>query len=430
MDSSMGKNILILILFSLLFSCTPSQPNWKLIAPMPNGRYWHDALLGKDEKIYIMGGMQYEVGGLSPIYNCPYSVLSYDIKKNTWEYLNPVPGYYRFSMFYYYDDTKHSWEAAKRKFEVDRKTGKIITIDRPGRFKDFKGKTRDTDFHRQGYGVAILQLNDGNILWLGGNFFGDDSENLVLTYYPALDEWTKVTYEKYPVPTHLKYHTTMPPMIEKRTCHGAVMTRDGKIYVMGGGRCKPQNCEFKIVTNTVECYNPKTNKWSYMKPMKYKKMLFGSTIGPDGLIYVFGGSEGAPGMLGTKRLDAVEVYNPAKDTWSLRKPMPEKFSGLRAVLAKNGLIYVLGGYFGDNERPLKSVYIYNPANDSWKKGPDMNVARGALAAVATPDGKIYAIGGSSMGINPIRGEINDTLFENRFDNGHVQETVEVLDISK
>ena len=46
--------LLISVLF-LLPACAV-EADWQFVSPMPHERYWHDATLGPDGKIYIMGG--------------------------------------------------------------------------------------------------------------------------------------------------------------------------------------------------------------------------------------------------------------------------------------------------------------------------------------------------------------------------------------
>jgi hypothetical protein len=61
----------------------------------------------------------------------------------------------------------------------------------------------------------------------------------------------------------------------------------------------------------------------------------------------------------------------------------------------------------------------------------MNYPRSTLAAVATPDAKIYAIGGTDVEAYKGLETLNFFLPENvEFSTGRVQDTVEVLDISK
>ena len=184
------------------------------------------------------------------------------------------------------------------------------------------------------------------------------------------------------------------------------------------------------VSNTMECYDPRTNSWEYKKPLSSVRMRFAAVVGPDDKIYVFGGAEGMANIDATPVLNTTEVYDPKTDSWTLRKPMPESREAHAAVLGSDGKIYVLGGASSVPTPPLNDVFIYDPLFDSWTRGPKMNVPRAVLAAVATPDGKIYAIGGTDIGAYSGRKKLNFFLpKEHEFYTGKVQDTVEVLDIS-
>jgi N-acetylneuraminic acid mutarotase len=136
----------------------------------------------------------------------------------------------------------------------------------------------------------------------------------------------------------------------------------------------------------------------------------------------------------TPILNTVEVYDPKTDSWSFRKPMPVKRSGHCAVLAADGKIYILGGS-EVLDVPLNTVFIYDPEKDSWEKGPNMILPRDVLAAVATPDGKIYAIGGTDVGAYEDKAQwehLASLIPEDELGDykGKVQDTVETLDIFK
>jgi N-acetylneuraminic acid mutarotase len=114
-----------------------------------------------------------------------------------------------------------------------------------------------------------------------------------------------------------------------------------------------------------------------------------AALGPH--VYTFGG--GGPGF---QALNTVECYDPAKEAWSSRAPMPTARSGIVAV-AFQDRIYVMGGGF---KRPdgtfqfLTAVEIYDPQTDSWTKGPDLLRRHDAPAATVL-GGRIYLMGGHS-----------------------------------
>ena len=411
-----------LILLLILLMPAKVKAGWQFVAPMPHGRYGHDATLGPDGKIYVMGGLT-----SIKTNDGRYSNLVYDIRRDFWEYLMPAPGWIvtRYTVTFNAETNKWQW--------IKKGSGEKIT-----------GMTRNTNLERQGNGVALVTGKDGRIYWIGGkgNWMGY-GENIVLPYNPENHTWpevghTRVYYSSFAYGDKTVYKTEIPPMSDRRIDHEAVVTSNGKIYVFGGRqkeRIEDSHGNVSgnklFVLDSVECYDPASNKWEYKKPMTSTRIVFAAAVGPDDKIYVFGGATGLYGNSATKILDTTEVYDPQTDTWSSRAPMPAPRDNHAAVLGADGKFYILGGSEGPDLPPLKDVFIYDPAKDTWQKGPAMNKPRAALAAVATPDGKIYAIGGTDKGAYKIKDKINQFLpRKKRLYAGKIQDTVEVLDIFK
>ncbi len=152
--------------------------------------------------------------------------LRYDPRADRWEYLMPLPGWIEMNY--------------------------VVTMISPGNWKwvpkaeagSVTGVTRNTDLKREGDGVAVVTGRDGRIYWLGGRgkWLGR-GENEVLPFDPVTGEWPEASYEKVIYSSHAFgsafgyrtiLHTDMPPMLERRYYHEAVVTSDGSIYVMGG----------------------------------------------------------------------------------------------------------------------------------------------------------------------------------------------------
>lgn len=480
------KKLVTWFAFLLLMPvCVRAASAWKFVSPMPNPRYAHAACLGPHGKIYVMGGVV--ISNRNPNFDYSNGTLSnlvYDPKTDKWKYLTPVPGRAGFG-FFKYDEVSHRWVSCHYKWDehtlhsIFRKYGTlditskllrqhklVLTVECGGKIIRLPpGKTandvdwiRKTNFGRVGVGVAAVAAKDERIWWIGGTgpwggFTSPPGENIVLPYDPVRDTWINATMKQEGQRIKTIYHTKIPPMHERRIDARAVVASDGKIYVMGGYRyvepvrgayikAGPRTVIFKIkgkiegpvkfvVSNTMECYDPRTNKWEYKKPLTSPRMEFAAAIAPDNKIYVFGGAAGPASRKGTPVLTTTEVYDPKTDTWSKRKPMPEPREFDNAVYAANGKIYIIGGCRSLTSPVLAGVLIYDPVKNSWKRGPDMNVPRGSPAAVATPDGKIYVTGGTSVGAYPTREKLNSVLPGGlQLDAGKVQASVEVLNVFK
>jgi len=106
----------------------------------------------------------------------------------------------------------------------------------------------------------------------------------------------------------------------------------------------------------------------------------------DGKFYLFGG----------RRIQPVDVYDPAENMWSKASPPPMEIHHFQPVRVKDEL-WLLGTMTGifPRETPLETVYIYVPATDEWKEGPSIpkERRRGAAGCVMHSDGWIYLVGG-------------------------------------
>ena len=117
-------------------------------------------------------------------------------------------------------------------------------------------------------------------------------------------------------------------------------------------------------------------------------------IGAGGKLYVFGGL--APGWT-PKGL--VYEYDPAKDSWTKKKNMPQASHHI-GLVELNGKIYVIGGFIKPATgptawEPIDNVWEYDPAADAWKALAALPKKRGAPAAIVQ-GGKIYAVGGAGL----------------------------------
>ena len=446
---------LLIALLLLVSASLAHAGQWELTTPMPIARYGHDAALGPEGNIYVMGGLPANATHTKKldftrrIRDGYHSNLAFDPEIRSWHYHKAVPGYVdgADSFYLYRPDTQKDtckigyntlelgWIGLHYRLSVNN-TDILKVVCPESRLGEYmrldKDKLRTSDFQRQGDGVAVVTAPDGRIWWIGGRGEApccgghNEGEAVVLPYDPRGDAWPRTA------PSEEVYHTDIPRMQERRMMHEAEVTRDDKVCVFGGWRYVPERPgpkeEFeKVVTNTVECYDPESGEWSYRTPMSSTRFWHATAPGPDGRIYVFGGATSIAKGRSEAFLNSTEVYDPRTDTWSSRSPMPEALATHAAVLGADDRIYILGG---SGPAPQRDVYIYDPRKDTWQSGPSLNTPRAVLAAVATPEGKIYAIGGTSKGAYTMREKINTFLPDGlELDTGDVLSSVEVLDIN-
>ena len=91
---------------------------------------------------------------------------------------------------------------------------------------------------------------------------------------------------------------------------------EGRLYA-GGGQASSGS-----VLSSVEVYDPKTNVWQEVAPMKNRRQVMAAAV-VEGRVYVGGGTDTS----GTT-LSSVEVYDPKTNVWQEVAPMSTARSGL------------------------------------------------------------------------------------------------------
>jgi N-acetylneuraminic acid mutarotase len=225
-------------------------------------------------------------------------------------------------------------------------------------------------YHVSGAAVAG---KDGKVYVFGGripNSLG--TRSAVEAYTPGSNSWAAVA-----------------PMPTARYALAAVRGPNGKIYVLGGrgqGGVRRKN----------EVYDPKTNTWTTKARMPIGGSGIAAAAGADGKIYVFGGYRKNFGPNGHGLLNAVQIYDPTTNTWTVNHSMPAELIGSAAARGPNGKIYLMGGYPLELTQSTARVWSYEPSTTVWNQVASMSVARTDFGAVAIPSGKIYAIAGQNV----------------------------------
>ena len=104
-------------------------------------------------------------------------------------------------------------------------------------------------------------------------------------------------------------------------------------------------------------------------------------------------------LLGGRRIQPVDIFDPATGLWTKGAPPPVEIHHFQAV-PFDSKIYLLGAMTGrfPTEPPLSNVHIYDPAADTWTAGAEIPAARrrGGAGAVLH-NGEIILIGGITNG---------------------------------
>ena len=170
---------------------------------------------------------------------------------------------------------------------------------------------------------------------------------------------------------------------------------NGKIYLIGGTPFQNRRGPYGLPT--VEVYDPKTNSWERVADMPTPRTSTEATV-INGTIYVCGGYNGIDNRaVNLKFLDIVEAYDPKNDTWARKQGMSVSRVDF-GVGAVAGKIYSIGGSVHPFDRKPEApgridlVEAYDPATDTWVKRADMPTKRDGFG-VGVVNNRIYAIGG-------------------------------------
>lgn len=164
------------------------------------------------------------------------------------------------------------------------------------------------------------------------------------------------------------------PMKRKRRYLSAVALYS-RLYAIGGYDASSR-------LNTVECFDPSTCQWKDMTPMLQRRGLAGATT-LGGKIYVAGGFDG------TTRHTSVECYDPTIDTWTLVSEMQTSREGA-GLTNLDGVLYCVGGY--DGNRILNSIERLDPRTGRWTSLAPMSTRRSG-AGIVVLDSQLFAVGG-------------------------------------
>jgi len=186
--------------------------------------------------------------------------------------------------------------------------------------------------------------------------------------------------------------TTMAPIPIARVGYGAVEV--GGIFYYIAGR------SLEGYTTLNEAYNPARDKWTIKAPLPDDARAETDAVSDGSYVYLIGGSP--VWWVGND----LWRYDPATDTWTSLAPMPTARVTQYMATYHNGRIYVMGGRwdFMPGWGAISTLEIYDIATNTWSAGASMPDARSDAVAIEY-GGKIYVSGGFNAW-----GSITDTTF--------------------
>jgi uncharacterized protein YjbI with pentapeptide repeats len=213
-------------------------------------------------------------------------------------------------------------------------------------------------------------LNDGTVLIVGGQNNGTYVATAEI-FNPGLGTFT---------------NTTNNPNVP-RASHTATLLVDGTVLIAGGSNGN--------VLTSAEIYNPVTQTFTNVGPLKSPRLAHTSTLLTNGKVLIATG------------LDAsAELYDPIAKTFSFTSSLNTARQNPSATLLTNGQVLVAGGLAGGTTG-IGTAELYDPVAGTFSSTGSLNNARGAHTATLLPDGTVLVAAGYNCPppscTNPIQG---------------------------
>jgi len=221
---------------------------------------------------------------------------------------------------------------------------------------------------RSGAGCFAL---DGMIYTVGGEKSPSGSfSRAVYRYDPAADGWE--TLNDFPT------RIWAPLAVE---C-------DGEAYLVGGRH------GYGATYSHVYRYDAGNDSWTQVAPMPISVIGAGAASF-GGKVYVFGGVH-KTSESHYEYTNAIQLYDPSSDSWTLAGDMPWQLAATRATVADDGM-YLFADWIRDEttntSHENESVFKFSPENGQWTKYEmTAPVDRYSTGPVVTLDGYVYFTG--------------------------------------
>jgi hypothetical protein len=163
-----------------------------------------------------------------------------------------------------------------------------------------------------------------------------------------------------------------------RSRHTSTLLPNGKVLVTGGRTAEG------VGLTGAEVYDPSTNSWQVVSPMRTSRSSHTATLLPDGKVLV------------TSSCDtSVELYDPTRNLWLNVGPLAIGRAHSAATLLPNSKVLLSGGgacraffYPADSE-------LYDLNTQTWSTAGPLIANRGLHTATSLLDGKVLVAGGQS-----------------------------------
>lgn len=225
---------------------------------------------------------------------------------------------------------------------------------------------------RKGEGVcpSLWELPNGllfpQVYVTGGRGSENGASKDVWVYDTLHDEWSKAA-----------------PMLVARFGHGSAEL-DHMLFVVGGHTSVSGSfpASPSVSLKQVEQYDPQTNKWTLMAPLR-DGVSNAAVVGAKNKLFAFGGTS-----VNRDKFPKVQCFDPCQNRWSVPAACPQLWRYTAAAVVGNHVV-VIGG---DTEFSASSAYRFNSETYQWSTFADVTAKRISCHAVASGN-RLYVVGG-------------------------------------
>ena len=218
------------------------------------------------------------------------------------------------------------------------------------------------------YGHFMEVLNSGEILAFGG------ATTVCQIFNPNTEEWRL---------------TDSVPTLRNWNSGKYVKLNNNMIMIMGGVFWDFTASPLKTLNNC-EIFNPTTETWEVVSPLKYARSAFSATTLNDGRVLVSGGKNGKT------KYKYCEIYNPQTNSWTETDSLPYARSAHAQILLENGNVLLIGGdTFDENGNQIEENFcaIFDIQTEKWIEIEGILKYRNSPAAFKITNNQIMLIGG-------------------------------------
>jgi len=144
------------------------------------------------------------------------------------------------------------------------------------------------------------------------------------------------------------------------------------------------------VEQTVELYDPVTNKWSRTGDMKTARRGHAATLLRDGRVLITGGYDGTAA---TTALNKAETYDPATGVWTnTTGTLIQARRWHTSTLLKNDKVLIVGGSVSAGGVSSTVVELFDPTAGTFSSAASLRLSRQGHTATLLPTGHVLVVG--------------------------------------